>query len=152
MTRSSRSFETFLDRLPLTIVRTRLMGVRLAIKVGVSALALILAALPVAACVLPGAAMTSAERECCREISEQCGDMGMANSHSCCKVSATPADFHALKTASSQLDHVSPVLFHALPRTAQTDVYFSLAQWSSRVSCTHSPPGLESLTTTVLRI
>jgi hypothetical protein len=37
------------------------------IKVGVTALALMLAALPVAACVLPGATMTSAERECCKE-------------------------------------------------------------------------------------
>ena len=121
-------------------------------KLGVTALALMLAALPVAACVLPGAAMTSAERECCRKMAERCGDMGMGKSHPCCKVAATHADFHALKTASSQLDHVSLVLFHALPLTAQTDSYFSVPQWSSRVSCTHSPPGLESLTTTVLRI
>jgi hypothetical protein len=77
--------------------------------------------------------MTSAERECCKKMAEQCGDMGMAKSHPCCKVTATPADFHALKTASSQLDHVSLVLFHALPLTAQTDSYFSVAQWSSRV-------------------
>jgi hypothetical protein len=125
---------------------------KLLIKVGVSALALLLAALPVAACVLPGAAMTSAERECCKKMAEQCGDMGMAKSHPCCKVSATPADLRALKTASSQLDRVSLVLFHVLPLTAQNDAYFSLAQWSSRVSCTHSPPGLESLTTTILRI
>jgi hypothetical protein len=101
---------------------------------------------------LPGAGMTSAERECCKKMAEQCGDMGMAKSHPCCKVTATPADFHALKTASSQLHHVSLVLFHALPLTAQADTYCSLAQWSSRVSCTHSPPGLEPLTTTVLRI
>jgi len=125
---------------------------KLLIKIGVSALALMLAALPVAACVLPGAAMTAAERECCKKMAEQCGDMGMAKSHPCCKVTATPADFHALKTASSQLDHVSPVLFYALPFTAQIDAYFSLAPWSSRVSCTHGPPGLESLTSTVLRI
>jgi len=128
------------------------MRMRLAAKFGVSILALMLAALPVAACVLPGAAMTSPERECCKKMAEQCGDMGMAKSHPCCKVTATPADFHALKTASSQVDHVSLVLSYALPLTAQTDVYFSLAQWSSRVSCTHSPPGLESLATTVLRI
>jgi hypothetical protein len=125
---------------------------KLLIKVGVSALALMLAALPVAACVLPGAGMTSAERECCKKMAEQCGDMGMAKSHPCCKVTATPANLHALKTASSQLDHGSPVLFHALPHTAQAHSYFSLAQWSSRVACTQSPPGLESLTTTVLRI
>ena len=128
------------------------MRMRFVAKVGVSILALMLAALPVAACVLPGAAMTSAERECCKKMAEQCGDMGMAKSHPCCKVTSAPADFHALKTASSQLDHASLVLFHALPLTAQIDVYFSLAQWSSRVSCTHSPPGLESLATTVLRI
>ena len=128
------------------------MPMRLAAKFGVSILALMLAALPVAACVLPGAAMTSAERECCKKMAEQCGDMGMAKSHPCCKVTATPADFHALKSASSQLDHVSLVLFHALPLTTQADSYFSVAQWSSRVSCTHSPPGLESLATTVLRI
>ena len=128
------------------------MVLKLFIKVGVFAMALMLAALPLAACVLPGTAMTSAERECCKKMAEQCGDVGMAKSHPCCKVTATPADFHALKTASSQLDHVSLVLFHALTLTAQADVYFSLAQWSSRVSCTHSPPGLESLTTTILRI
>jgi hypothetical protein len=128
------------------------MGVRLVAKAGVSILAMLLAVLPVAACVLPGAGMTSAERECCKKMAEQCGDMGMAKSHPCCKVTATPTDFHALKTTSSQLDHVTPVLFHALPLTARTDAYFLLAQWSSRVSCTHSPPGLESLTTTILRI
>jgi len=126
--------------------------VKLLIKVGVSVLALMLAALPVAACVLPGAAMTSAGRECCKKMAGQCGDMGMAKSHPCCRVTATPADFHALKTTSSQLNHVSLVLFHALPITAQTDPYLSLAQWSSCVSCTHSPPGLGSTNTTVLRI
>ena len=121
-------------------------------KLAVFALAVLFAALPVMACMVPDAAMTPGERECCKKMAERCGDMGMAKSHPCCQVTATPADFHALKTASSQLDHVSLVLFHALPLTAQTDAYVSLAQWSSRVSCTHSPPGLESLTTTVLRI
>src|SRR6202035_3738468 len=97
----------------------RLGMVKQLIKVGVSALALMLAALPVAACVLPGAAMTSAERECCKKMAEQCGDMGMTKSHPCCRVTATPADSHALKTTSSQLDHVSLVLFHTLPHAAQ---------------------------------
>src|SRR6202022_3258324 len=89
----------------------RLVMLKLLIKVGVSALALMLAALPVAACVLPSAGMTAAERECCKKMAEQCGDLGMAKSHPCCKVTATPAGFHALKTASSQLNHVSLVLF-----------------------------------------
>jgi hypothetical protein len=121
-------------------------------KIGVFALAALFAALPVMACAVPDAAMTPAERECCKKMARQCGNMGMAKSHPCCQSTATPADLHALKTASSKLHHVSLVLFHALPHTAQTGAYFSVPQWSSCVSCTHSPPGLESLTTTVLRI
>jgi hypothetical protein len=121
-------------------------------KVAVFALAVLFAGLPVMACVVPNVAMTASERECCKKMAGQCGDMGMAKSHPCCQVTATPADFHALKTASSQLHYVSLVLVHALPLTTRADSYFSLAQWSSRDSCTHSPPGLESLATTVLRI
>ena len=121
-------------------------------KVGVFGLAVLFAALPVMACAAPNAAMTPAERDCCKKMAEQCGDMGMAKSHPCCQTTATPADFHALKTASSQLHYVSLVLFHAVPLTTHADGYCSLAQWSSRASSTHSPPGLESLTTTVLRI
>ena len=128
------------------------MTLKLVQKVAVFALAVLFAALPVMACVVPNAAMTAAERECCKKMAGQCGDMGMAKSHPCCQATATPADFHALKTASSQLHHVSLILLHVLPPTAQTDAYVSLAQWSSRVSRTHSPPGLESLPTTVLRI
>jgi hypothetical protein len=128
------------------------MTLKLVQKVAVFALAGLFAALPVMACVVPNAAMTAAERECCKKMAGQCGDMGMAKSHPCCRSTATPADFHALKTASSQLHHGSLVLFHALPLTSRPDRHSPLTQWSSRVSCTHSPPGLESLSTTVLRI
>jgi hypothetical protein len=121
-------------------------------KVGVFVLAALFAALPVMACAVPNAEMTPAERECCKKMARQCGDMGMAKSHPCCQSTATPADFHALKTAFSQLHHVSLILSHALPLAAQADAYSSLAQLSSRVSCTHSPPGLGSTTTTILRI
>src|SRR6266446_7893992 len=121
-------------------------------KVAVFALAVLFAALPVMACAVTNAAMTSAERECCKKMAQQCGDMGMAKSHPCCQVTATPADFHALKTASSQLHHVSLALFNSLPVTSQAAAYCSFAQSSCRVSGTHSPPGLDSTTTTVLRI
>ncbi|SRR5258708_4847432 len=121
-------------------------------KLGVFALAVLFAALPVMACVVPNAAMTAAERECCKKMARQCGDVGMAKSHPCCQVTATPADMHALKTPSSQLRRVNLVLFDALPFASQADVYVSSAQWSARVSCTHSPPGLDSTTTTILRI
>ena len=128
------------------------MTLKLVQRIAVFALAVLFAGLPVMACVVPNAAMTAAERECCKKMAGQCGDMGMAKSHPCCQVTATPADFHALKTASAQLDHVSLALLHALPLTSQADTYSSPAQWWSLVSRTHSPPGLESLSTTVLRI
>jgi len=130
-----------------TITLLTLMG-----RVGVFALAVLFAALPVMACAVPDAAMTPAERDCCKKMARQCGDMGMAKSHPCCQSTATPADFHALKTASSQVHHVTWVLSHSLPVASQAGAYCSLAQWSSRVSCTHSPPGLGSTTTTILRI
>jgi hypothetical protein len=125
---------------------------KLLIKVGVSALALMLAALPVAACVLPGAGMTSAERECCKKMAEQCGDMGMAKSHPCCQPTTTSLDFHALKAPSSSQDHLSLMVLQGLPILAQAVTYFSLTPQAFQVSYTHSPPGLQSLATTILRI
>src|SRR6185369_13658211 len=85
--------------------RTRLMLVRLAAKIGVSILAMLLAALPVMACARPGAAMTAAEHDCCKRMAAQCGRSGMAKSHQCCQTQVSLGDFHALKAQSSQLDH-----------------------------------------------
>lgn len=121
-------------------------------KSGVLALALLFAALPVMACAVPNSAMTRAERDCCKKMAGQCGDTGMAKSHPCCQVTATPADLHAFKPASSQLPPVSLVLFPAQPLAAQADARFLRGQWSSQSSCTHSPPGLDSSSTTILRI
>ena len=118
---------------------------------GVFALAILFAALPVMACAVSNVAMTKAEQDCCKKMAGQCEDMGMAKTHPCCQVTATPADFHALTTASSQLHQVSLILSHVLRHT-QVDPYLSLVQWSSGVSCTHSPPGLDSTITTILRI
>src|ERR1035438_3597160 len=48
-------------------------------------IALLWAITPAMACVLPGATMTPAERECCHHMAEQCGSSVMPASHSCCK-------------------------------------------------------------------
>jgi len=48
-------------------------------------IALLWAVTPAMACVLPGATMTPAERECCHHMAEQCGSSMMPASHSCCK-------------------------------------------------------------------
>jgi hypothetical protein len=130
----------------------KLAMLKLLIKVGVCALALMLAALPVMACVLPGTGMTAAERACCKKMAEQCGHAGMAKSHSCCQPTASPSDLHALKASSFQ-DHLNLVALQGLPISVQAVTCLSLAPMAIQVSYTHSPPGLESLTTTtVLRI
>jgi hypothetical protein len=127
------------------------MFVRLAAKVGVSILAMMLAALPVMACARPGAAMTAAERDCCKRMAEQCGGSGMAKSHKCCQTQASPGDFHALKAPSSRLDH-SLLNVYAQPVAAQAIFDPQVMRTASTPSPTDSPPGLRSSATTVLRI
>src|SRR6266700_7500407 len=95
------------------------MGVRLLVKVGISALALLMAALPAMACAIPGAVMTAAERDCCKRMANQCGHSGMAKSHGCCEIQTAPNDFHALKASFTQVDH-SLIDLHAQPVALQT--------------------------------
>jgi len=121
-------------------------------KVGVFTLAVLFAGLPVMACVVPNATMTPAERDCCKKMAGQCGDMGMAKSHPCCQPTGSPIDLHALKASSSSQGHLSLVVLQGLPISAQAVTYLSLTPMAFQVSYTHSPPGLESLTTTILRI
>jgi len=45
---------------------------------------LLLLGVPAVACMLPGAEMTPEEQTCCREMAEQCGEMGMDPAHGCC--------------------------------------------------------------------
>jgi len=127
------------------------MGVRLAVKIGVSILALLLAALPVMACAKPTAGMTAAERDCCKRMAQQCGKSGMAKSHGCCQTQVSPNGFHALKASSSQLNH-SLVDIHAQLVTVQAGTALPLMFTASILSPTHSPPGLLASATTVLRI
>src|SRR5712691_10346804 len=130
---------------------TRLMGVNFAAKAGVSILALLLAALPVMACTVPGATMTAAERDCCKRMAEQCHRSGMANSDGCCQTQASPNGLHALKTSSSQLDP-SLVNIHAQPVAVLAGTALPVMLTASMPSPTHSPPGLIASATTVLRI
>ena len=126
------------------------MNVRLAAKVGVSILGLILAAVPVMACTIPGNAMTKAEHDCCKKMAEQCGRSGMAKSHGCCQTQASPNDFNILKASSYQIDHAF-VDLHVLPIRSQiAELQLTLAPIVP--SPTHSPPGLLASATTVLRI
>ena len=141
---------TFFEPLRLTIVGARLVGVRLAAKIGVSTLVLLLAALPVMACAAPGSVMTAAERDCCKRMADQCGHSGMAKSHGCCEIQTAPNDFPAVKASLSQLDH-SLIDLNA-PPVVQTIADARLLITTNTSFPTHSPPGLGYRPTTVLRI
>ncbi len=146
----TEDLKPFSIRCLLQMLGTRLMGVNFAAKAGVAILALLLAALPVMACTVPGATMTAAERDCCKRMAEQCHRSGMVNSHGCCQTQASPNGLHALKTSSSQLDH-SLIDIYAQP-VAAADTTPPLILTASMPSPTHSPPGLIASATTVLRI
>ena len=127
------------------------MRVRLAVKAGVSLLAMLLAALPVMACARPGAEMTAAERECCKKMAAQCGGSGMMKSHGCCQTTVSPDKFDAMKTSSSQVDHsLSHLCAQLVPLQATAALQLALA--TNIASPPYSPPGLLSSATTVLRI
>jgi hypothetical protein len=127
------------------------MRVRLAVKAGVSVLAMLLAALPVMACVRPGAEMTAAERECCKKMAAQCGGSSMMKSHGCCQTNVSPDKFDAMKTSSSQIDHSLPdFCAQVVPLEATTAQQPAFA--TNIASPPHSPPGLLSSATAVLRI
>jgi hypothetical protein len=125
--------------------------VRLAVKAGVSILAMLLAALPVMACARPGAEMTAIERECCKKMAAQCGGSGMKKSHGCCQTTVSPDTFDAVKASSSQIDHsLADLCGQAVPLEAT--VALRLAFATNIASPPHSPPGLPPSGTTVLRI
>jgi hypothetical protein len=125
--------------------------VRLVTKIGVSTLALLLPALPLMACAVPGAVMTAAERDCCKRMADQCGHSGMAKPHGCCEIQTAPNDFHALKASVAQLDH-SLINLHTQPSESQTIAYARLLITTNTSFPTHSPPGMAYSATTVLRI
>jgi hypothetical protein len=128
------------------------MGVRLAAKVGISTLALLLAALPVMACTIPGAAMTAVERDCCKRMAHECGKTGMKQSHACCQTTPVPDHLSALKRSSDvSSKHLAPVVLHGLPSmptvAAIPDSGSSL--WAPDI---YSPPVSPPASISVLRI
>jgi len=46
---------------------------------------------PLMACLVAGAEMSAAERECCKQMAKRCGSMDMPSSHSCCQTEVRQA-------------------------------------------------------------
>ena len=121
-------------------------------KVGVSLLSLLLFAAPIMACALPAMAMSAAERECCKRMAQECGNKGMATSHSCCQTVSVPDHLPAIKSSSEfGSKHLTPALVHALPpiQTIATMLESGLSPCATDI---HSPPVSPPASISVLRI
>ena len=95
---------------------------------------------PIMACAIPGAQLTADEKQCCKDMGEDCRRVasGMPMSHSCCKTAVqSPHDFRPSSTFSFSAPSlaISAVDFvPALPLPRESNQF---ASWLSR---TPSPP------------
>jgi hypothetical protein len=121
-------------------------------KVGVSLLSMLLFAAPIMACALPAMARSAAERECCKRMAQECGDKGMAKSHSCCQTVSLPDHLPAIKSSSDVgSKHLTLSLLHALPPlpTIATISESGSSPWAADI---HSPPVSPPASISILRI
>ena len=121
-------------------------------KVAVSLLSLLLLATPIMACLVPAAAMTASERDCCKRMAHQCGNKGMPQSHPCCQTT-TVADHLAAIKSSSNVRSQHPTLFVAWAiHFGPTISTLSESCLSPLAADIHSPPVSPPVASFVLRI
>jgi hypothetical protein len=91
---------------------------------------------PAMACVLPGATMTPAERECCHHMAEQCGSSMMPASHSCCKAQGPT---NTVLPKAQAAGPVRPLTIAVVPPVASLGA-LPAGTVRSHLSFLHSPP------------
>jgi hypothetical protein len=101
---------------------------------------------PVMACLTPDAQLTREEKECCRKMAGDCGDMGMDSSHSCCtQVQHSENSYLAASAfhvnAAAMVCAAAPLVLSGIPEAAAAPTDFQIF---------HSPPGLRAFQ--ILRI
>lgn len=78
---------------------------------GVLVLLLVSCVTPAMACMVPDAQMNTEERACCRMMKNQCGQMEMPASHSCCQKTALGVRDSALQAKATNFHPVAaPVI------------------------------------------
>lgn len=120
-------------------------------KLGVLILAAVLFSVPTMACLLPATELTAAERDCCKQMADQCGGPGMPSSHSCCQRLASP-DTSSFLVPHSQHDVgvLIAIVSGIVPFSAHTPADLTARfRWLEGV---HDPPESPPVTTPVLRI
>ena len=115
---------------------------------GVLVLLLVSCLAPAMACMVPNAEMSTQERACCREMKDQCGQMGMPASHGCCQKTPPSVHYNALDTKPVTFHPVVvPAIWLAAPELVNPT---SGAGWVEHRD--YSPPKSPSFTVSILRI
>jgi hypothetical protein len=116
---------------------------------GVLVLLLVTCLAPAMGCMVPDAQMSMQERDCCRMMKNQCGQMEMPAPHGCCQ--KTPMGVH-----TSALD-TKAVVFHqvvvpvvSLTASELLNPTTVVAGWIERPE--YSPPKSPPSTISILRI
>jgi hypothetical protein len=102
---------------------------------------------PLAACALPGLAMSEEEKECCQHMADQCSSSQMEESHSCC-IKTPPVTARALQPTIKFSPLPAVCLSDFAPDAGLPDVAERFAAVADIRGCSKSPPGQLS----VLRI
>src|SRR6185437_2952547 len=131
-------------------IEATLIYMTIAAKATISLLAMLLIVQPVMACAQPGMTMTAAERACCKQMAQQCGDTDMAKSHGCCHPQVSRTDLHAF-LSTYDFSHIV-VAPHSRPIAGNDFAVQRCFSVLSTFSSTDSPPKLLDSTTTILRI
>jgi hypothetical protein len=121
--------------------------VKLAGKFAVLLLALSIFTSPLMACLQPNSALTDEERECCRQMADDCE--GMPSSHSCCKMTVRDSDPYLSSSRLSISGHPQTTLA-VLPIIE----IIGLPSISQLLACTdaHDPPESPPSNAFILRI
>lgn len=98
---------------------------------------------PAMACLVLGAEMTQAERNCCKQMADECGSMRMPASHSCCH-SAVSLPGSMLQASFVQLivPAVSGAVVTGVPQARLATPEFSVFELHPPPE---SPPGASSI-------
>jgi hypothetical protein len=121
--------------------------VRIIAKFMTVLLLLFVAGMPVMACMQPDTAMTSEEMACCKQMANDCGDMGdQSSGHDCCKKTTVRTDAAAVQPTTITFS-IELFSLASLP-TGATDheqVGALLASMVHEYSPPESPPGFNQI-------
>ena len=118
-------------------------------KLAIVALTLSLWSSPLVACVLPNSVLTVEEQECCKQMADQCGQMQMPSSQSCCTRTVRQIDPYVINQRFKS-GHSQPVA--TMLRAATDPATSASVSHMGTPTQTHSPPILHADSISILRI